>query len=496
MLAKLKKVEHPHGTDINGVFDMKLQEESTVEPDLAELIHSALTTLHDNTYKRVKGSAWKEWEVVVWDSRRVTVARIYMTRETCEAFSAVWTYFFDVVKWVTGCPVLVKFLHRQGLSTILVDGSQPQIEGCGDALMTIHNHLPAKKQIAGVNSLNIVEYIMQCCLVHLNRDFDKLVPYITAEENNYIRSVCYLKTNEEIETLWHWCEHSSNQKILNWYNDKKGKPWFIALINEHHSHILIDDWYKSPGNTNLNESAHPFMNIHTGIGLSLIEAIKTNKAQKAAQCKTNIDELLHLDEKITQATIYHKELVTQKHELEAKCKAMVLLRGAHCNIDDQIRSVDSDHKEAYTVLQDLRAQKYDLEMSSPTPTKGLRKQLRNGRAIKGKSTLSDAAYEDLNLKSENNEAEPVLEDDIPCANVIDVTGPSLTATTTQVNTSLEFKADADTQTTCEDNPSPFLWLHPNAASGEVLYDPQVAIDIGEADALDMWMVWNGGAFVA
>lgn len=66
-----------------------------------------------------------------------------------------------------GRPVLVKFLHGQGLSTILVDGSQPQIEG--DALMAIHNRLPADKQIAGVNSLNIVEYIMRCCLVHLNR---------------------------------------------------------------------------------------------------------------------------------------------------------------------------------------------------------------------------------------------------------------------------------------------------------------------------------------
>lgn len=40
----------------------------TMLPSLAARIHSARATLHDNTYKRVFGK-WKEWEVVVWDSR-------------------------------------------------------------------------------------------------------------------------------------------------------------------------------------------------------------------------------------------------------------------------------------------------------------------------------------------------------------------------------------------------------------------------------------------
>jgi len=40
----------------------------TMLPFLAAHIHSARATLHDNTYKHVFGK-WKEWEVVVWDSR-------------------------------------------------------------------------------------------------------------------------------------------------------------------------------------------------------------------------------------------------------------------------------------------------------------------------------------------------------------------------------------------------------------------------------------------
>lgn len=40
----------------------------TMLPGLAQRVHFANATLHDNTYKRVFGD-WKEWEVVIWDQR-------------------------------------------------------------------------------------------------------------------------------------------------------------------------------------------------------------------------------------------------------------------------------------------------------------------------------------------------------------------------------------------------------------------------------------------
>jgi hypothetical protein len=40
----------------------------TMLPFLANGIHDADASLHDNTYKRVFGN-WKEWEVVIWDKR-------------------------------------------------------------------------------------------------------------------------------------------------------------------------------------------------------------------------------------------------------------------------------------------------------------------------------------------------------------------------------------------------------------------------------------------
>jgi hypothetical protein len=40
----------------------------TMNSELAKLIHTVHFTLHDATYKRVKESIWKEWEIVVWCS--------------------------------------------------------------------------------------------------------------------------------------------------------------------------------------------------------------------------------------------------------------------------------------------------------------------------------------------------------------------------------------------------------------------------------------------
>jgi hypothetical protein len=38
----------------------------TMNVQLAQLVHSANYTIHDNTYKRVGDSGWYEWEVVIW----------------------------------------------------------------------------------------------------------------------------------------------------------------------------------------------------------------------------------------------------------------------------------------------------------------------------------------------------------------------------------------------------------------------------------------------
>lgn len=61
---------------------------------------------------------------------------------------------------------------------------------------------------------------------------------------------------------------------LDWMIDKKSCPWFIPSVNRFMSKIPEEDWYLTPGHTNLNESAHPLTNMHTGTGLPISDAIK------------------------------------------------------------------------------------------------------------------------------------------------------------------------------------------------------------------------------
>lgn len=61
---------------------------------------------------------------------------------------------------------------------------------------------------------------------------------------------------------------------LDWIVDKKSSPWFIPSVNQYMSKIHEEDWFLTPGDTNLNESAHPHTNLHTGIGLPILEAIQ------------------------------------------------------------------------------------------------------------------------------------------------------------------------------------------------------------------------------
>ena len=56
--------------------------------------------------------------------------------------------------------------------------------------------------------------------------------------------------------------------------DKKQSPWFIPSINQFMSKISEEDWYLTPADTNLNESAHPYANKHTGANLKILEAIQ------------------------------------------------------------------------------------------------------------------------------------------------------------------------------------------------------------------------------
>lgn len=66
----------------------------------------------------------------------------------------------------------------------------------------------------------------------------------------------------------------SNLTFADWYKDKEPHTWFFPSVMKHQTKIPQEIWYLTPGDTNLNESAHPFTNQFTGTNLSLLDAIQ------------------------------------------------------------------------------------------------------------------------------------------------------------------------------------------------------------------------------
>ncbi|KAF4566597.1 hypothetical protein EYR36_012028 [Pleurotus pulmonarius] len=407
-----KKDKYPRGTGLEGVLHLHTEDAKalpvdeqyihrvstsndeeghiivTMLPTLARLIHQAKTTLHDNTYKRVKDSQWKEWEVVIWNDRlnmRVCVARIYMTRETRVAFRLVWGALWDTVAKVTGETVKFKFMHGSGISTILVDGSKPQINGAGDDFVERNWCISQETQLVKEeNPQIIVQHIVRCCLVHLDRDFDKLSSHLSVDENQKIRTIKHLETQEEIKQLMTWCEKSSNKHIRDWASDKKNVLWFVPSINEHHSKIPAEDWYLSPSDTNLNKGSHPNTNLRTGTSLSLLEAIVSARDyDKAVASKIQDAEDNHVLPN-HRNTVSHRLHINVKRAVAKQAKS-----NQYYDTLSEVTEVEARIKSTAQELKDLQARKKTLKV--PRGTKARKDQ---GKAVKGKSVLADSALAD------------------------------------------------------------------------------------------------------
>ncbi|KAJ7232996.1 hypothetical protein B0H12DRAFT_1028746, partial [Mycena haematopus] len=298
LIYDMKTLDNPHGLSWEGVcfFQQKMRDTLPIEkqyiqylisedgvqlvltmlPYLAGRIHFSKASLHDNTYGRLHG-VWKEWEVVIWDDKfdtRATIARAYTKHETYDVFAKMWPALFDTIERVTGTEVKFKFIHGEGLRTILVDGDKQQANALGAALVARN-----KPHLSGIyenEPKKILKYCLRTCTVHIQRKFSELAKVVPDEDMGRIRRCLYLKTNEELEDFIQWCKNSEYKVVRDWVKDKDSvKDWFWPSINEFLSEIPKEDWYLTPGDTNLNESAHPYTNQHTGTNLPLLVAIQT-----------------------------------------------------------------------------------------------------------------------------------------------------------------------------------------------------------------------------
>ncbi|PPQ70451.1 hypothetical protein CVT24_013272 [Panaeolus cyanescens] len=391
LVQKARTADHPHGTGFEGVLYTKRQDDEkktkeqqyihsisthdgvhiiiTMVPYLASRIHDAYATQHDNTYKRCYGE-WKEWEVVIWDRRlnmRVTVARIYCNRETRKAFEKMWTGFWSTVEQVTGKPVKMKFIDGSGLRAIVVDGCKPQVDACGDALLKLISTERKHSLIQETNPQIIVQYILRTCTIHLERKLDNLAKTVSKDVMDRIRGFPFLKTKAEVDEFVLFCQNSEYKCVRDWINDKKGSEWFIPSVNQYMSKISEEDWYLTPGDTNLNESAHPFTNIHTGTNLSLLEAINL-----ARVLDNDVSEKMKLAEincilpnpANTKAERDHNNRKRLEMRTRAAAARQVAASEIH-GIDEQLSTIKDQARE----LQQKKKELLQAEGMSKSPSK-------------------------------------------------------------------------------------------------------------------------------
>ncbi|KAJ7196031.1 hypothetical protein GGX14DRAFT_327140, partial [Mycena pura] len=298
LIYDMKTVDNPHGLGWEGVcfFEQKMRDTLPTEkryiqylisedgvqlvltmlPYLASRIHFCKASLHDNTYARLHG-VWKEWEVVIWDDKfdaRATIARAYSKHETYEVFAKMWPALFNTIERVTGVEVKFKFIHGEGLRTVLVDGNKAQANALGADLVARN-----KPHLSGIyerNPKKILKYCLRTCTIHIQRKFTDLAKVVPDEDMGRICRCLFLKTNDDLEDFIQWCKNSKYKVVQDWIKDKDSiTDWFWSSINEFLSEIPKEDWLLTPGDTNLNESAHPYTNQHTGTNLPLLVAIQT-----------------------------------------------------------------------------------------------------------------------------------------------------------------------------------------------------------------------------
>ncbi|KAJ7135306.1 hypothetical protein C8R46DRAFT_1201556 [Mycena filopes] len=304
-----KKIEHPRGMGWDGVLhwmnsvEVKLPKHErfvhtamskngfklvvTMHPQIAMFIHKLLSLVIDFTFKRVEGEI-DEWEVAGFLERfhhRITFASLYCDKATTEAFSQLFTEFFDTIKQITGETLkLAPFYPDAKCRVVILDGEAPQALGFADFLASYNN--PEISNIWTRNPIKLLSVSLKTCNPHFGRHIEEMPPEVPRSVVTRMKSIMGLETQEEVDS-WHaFCVAQTHDLVKNWYAHKLANPWVLPSVNKFLSKISPDDWDITPNHSNYVETAHAARNAETSIGVPLLTAILQAKARddvKAAE---------------------------------------------------------------------------------------------------------------------------------------------------------------------------------------------------------------------
>ncbi|KAJ6466503.1 hypothetical protein DFH09DRAFT_1381711 [Mycena vulgaris] len=211
------------------------------------------------------------------------------------------------------------------------------------------------------------------------RKFADMAKIVPDEPMGRIRRCPYLKTQAEMDGFIQWCKTSEYKVVRDWINDKDGAPWFFPSFNQFLSKIPEDDWLLTPGDTNLNESAHPYTNQHTGTNLSLLEAI-----QAAYKLDLQVEAKLRaIDENCV--LVNHLNTKPQRDRRnDARRTSHFRQALGRREARDELENIDDAIQNSTSLTRELRDKKRNLQSLS-----GVKQTKRKGE--KNKDKLPDEA---------------------------------------------------------------------------------------------------------
>ncbi|KAJ7129118.1 hypothetical protein C8R46DRAFT_1202508 [Mycena filopes] len=291
-----KKKAHPRGMGWEGVhhrmstYEIKLPKSEhyihvvmakngfklvvTMHPQIVMYIHRVLYLVIDYTFKRVEGEL-DEWEVAAFLDRfnhRLTFASLYCDTKSPEAFEQLFTELFAAIASFTGETFkLAPFFPDGKCRVIILDGEVAQAQGFGRFLVKYND--PKLSGITTRDPIEILSSSLKTCSKHFERHIDELPNDISTAVIHQLKSILWLKSQDEIDE-WHRCVAAeTHPSIQNWYHQKLANPWILPSVNKFLSRIPADNWDITPNHSNLVETAHAARNAETAINVPLLTGI-------------------------------------------------------------------------------------------------------------------------------------------------------------------------------------------------------------------------------
>jgi hypothetical protein len=187
----------------------------------------------------------------------ITIARVYSQAKDHQEFQALIEAFHDAVILATGQSIQLQTMHGKGLTAYVFDAEAAQALGLARAI----RRLPGVDGTRFIDDTDLLAHILVTCTVHFNRyirswislasadilrrGVQNLGNAVTEDERQRLKSICRLKTEEEVQEWHRFCQAHKSDAVKS-----ASFPWDMMGIvcltesrrlvrNQNHAQVVL-----------------------------------------------------------------------------------------------------------------------------------------------------------------------------------------------------------------------------------------------------------------